>query len=130
MDFTVPNSTLSFHIPDSWLSFCQCGAFQRKIDFYVYPRELDPYTDVVPIGKVEPPLRDAGIPGFQMHRLVPILLGMQSPDGMVPPVEVVQQDSGSYLYRVRNGYHRYYAAIALGFPKVPVTTQIDRSCVR
>jgi hypothetical protein len=96
----------------------------------MYPRELDSDTEIVPIEQVEPPQRDAGILPFKIRRLVPVLFGMQSPDGVIPPIEVVQQDTAAYSYQVRNGYHRYYAAIALGFPKIPVTTKIVRSCAR
>jgi hypothetical protein len=94
----------------------------------MYPRELDPDTDVVPVEQVEPPRRDTGTRDFDIRRLVPVLFGIQSAHGVVPPIEVEPQSSGVYAYRVRNGYHRYYAAIAMGFPKIPVTLKIVRSC--
>ena len=129
MVFSVPGSIISFDIPDDWWQFCDCTTFRRRTEFYIYPSELDSHTDVVPVEAVEPPRRDAGIEPFQKHRLVAVLLGLQSPHGVVPPVEVIAQNGGHYKYKVRNGFHRYYGSVALGFPRLPVTTGIvSMSC--
>jgi|SRR6185437_7482243 len=130
MVFFVPRSATQFCIPDDWWTLCDCDMFQRKTDFYVYPRELDLHTDIVAIEEVEPPNRDAGTEPFKKHRLVPVLLGLQSQEGVVPPVEVLAQDGGRYRYRVRNGFHRFYASVALGFPKLPVITKLVISCIK
>jgi hypothetical protein len=98
MDFHIPGSPLRFSIPDDWLEFRQCALFQRVADFYMYPRELDPDTDIVAIEQIEPPQRDTGIPPFKIHRLVPVLLGLQSTTGVIPPIEVDQLDTASYRY--------------------------------
>lgn len=129
MVFSVPGSIITFDIPDEWWQFCDCTTFRRRTDFYIYPPELDPHTNVVPVEEIEPPQRDAGTELFQKHRLVAVLLGVQSLNGVVPPVEVLAQNSGHYKYTVRNGFHRFYGSVALGFPLLPVTTGIVRmSC--
>ena len=130
MVFSVPRSTVRFTIPDDWWQFCDCARFHRKADFYIYPPELDLHTNVVAIEDVEPPQRDAGTELFKKHRLVPVLLGLQSQQGVVPPVEVLVQGCGRYKYKVRNGFHRFYGSIALGFPRLPVTTKILIHCVK
>jgi expansin (peptidoglycan-binding protein) len=38
----------------------------------------------------------------------------------LPPIEVDQPLEYSLPYRVRRGFHRYYAAIAVGYRRMPV----------
>jgi hypothetical protein len=127
MKFCVPSSSKVFTIPDDWWQFCDCPSFRRKTDFYMYPPQVDSDVTVVPIDDVQPPERDAGTEQFKKGRLVSVLFGLQSQNGMVPPVEVDEvpaQCAGRYKYRVRNGFHRFYASVALGFPQLPVTTKV------
>jgi hypothetical protein len=130
MMFSVLGSTQAFTIPDLWWTFCECAAFRRTIDFYTYPPELDAHTDVVPIANVEPPQRDDGVPPFIKDRMVAVLVGLQSPHGVVPPIHVCQHNQDGYRYKVLNGYHRFYGAVALGFPKIPVISSPVMYCVR
>jgi hypothetical protein len=60
----------------------------------------------------------------------PVLFGLQSQHGVVPPVEVVPNAGSHYKYKVRNGFRRFYGSVALGFPKLPVTTRFIVSAAK
>jgi ParB-like chromosome segregation protein Spo0J len=48
------------------------------------------------------------------------LLAFVSPECALPPVEVIRAFSGRYDLKIINGYHRYYASVAVGYTKLPV----------
>lgn len=119
MDFVVPGSAVSFTIPDEWWTFCEMTTFRPVSKLYLYTRNCSEAI-VVPITEIEPPVRDAGMPPFRKYKLVPVLLAFTSPGCALPPVPVEQLDTGSYQYRPINGYHRFYASVAVGYPMLPV----------
>jgi len=77
---------------------------------------------MVAMSDVEPPRRDPGIEPFKKYKLVPILFAFRSPECALPPicVQSLPTSRSGYRYRVQNGFHRYYASAAVGFPMVPV----------
>jgi ParB-like nuclease domain len=56
----------------------------------------------------------------EIQALVPVLLGFTSPNCAIPPVRVAKLADNRYVYRVLDGYHRFYASIAVGYSKLPV----------
>jgi hypothetical protein len=119
VDFSIPASTLQFAIPDEWWQFCALNTFRPRSEFYPYARDFTT-VQAVPLTQIEPPLRDADVPPFKKYKLVPVLLGFTSPECAIQPVRVSEQTGGRYTYRVLNGYHRFYASIAVGYLKLPV----------
>lgn len=119
MNFAVPGSTVRFAIPDDWWDFCEMPHFRPTSEFYPYTRACTTAV-AVPIGEIEPPRRDPGIPPFRKYKLVPVLLAFQSPQCALPPVPVQPVSSSPYRYRPIDGYHRFYASVAVGYPKLPV----------
>ena len=89
--------------------------------YYPYPFQLSDSVEVVEITDVEPPTRSDGVSPFKKYKLVPVLLAFRSPECALPPVEVERLPGGGPKYRVVNGYHRYYASVAVGYTKLPVT---------
>jgi hypothetical protein len=61
--------------------------------------------------------------GFERARLVSVLKGIATGADMepVPLLELPQHDIWPvpYQYRVRDGFHRFYASIVAGFESVP-----------
>jgi hypothetical protein len=61
--------------------------------------------------------------GFDRARLISVLKGITMGDEIepVPLIELPTSDfpPAPYRYRVRNGYHRFYASIAAGFECLP-----------
>jgi hypothetical protein len=64
--------------------------------------------------------------GTAHDRVVRILRGFQ-PGDAIPPVEIVEDDSGQHRYRLVNGAHRLYCSLAAGFTHVPAIKGIDWS---
>jgi hypothetical protein len=73
-----------------------------------------PTVQIVPLSEIEPPTRNSAIPPFKKYKLIPVLFGFQSPESPLPPVEVLLKDRpDQFRFTVYNGYHRYYASIAV-----------------
>jgi hypothetical protein len=121
MWFATPDTGIRFEIPDEWWAFADMNAFSPgESGFYPYTPECANEVEVVPLSAVEPPLRASGVPPFKKYKLVPVLFAFASPECAIPPVEVVVVPSTRYRFRVLNGYHRYYASVAVGYTRLPV----------
>ena len=115
MLFVVPGFGNAFEIPDAWWEFCDMSSFKRGSDYYPY----DPgatSVEVLDLRQVSPPQRDPGLAPFRKYKMVPVLLAFTSPECALPPIRVVKTASG---YAVRNGFHRFYASVAVGYKSVP-----------
>ena len=123
MKFATPCGSETFEIPDDWWQFCGMETWRRSSDYYPYS-----YTDadvqnveVVPVGEIEPPRRATAVALLKKYKLVPVLLAFQSPECALPAIQVERADqAGGPLYTVTNGFHRYFASIAVGYPCIPV----------
>jgi hypothetical protein len=65
-------------------------------------------------------MRNSGVPPFKKYKMVPILFALSSPECALPPVEVDALAPAAHRFRLHNGYHRYYASVAVGYPSLPV----------
>jgi hypothetical protein len=121
MRFETPAGLVTFEIPDDWWSFAEMDNFSTKGGrFYAYPPDAQD-VDVVAISDVEPPMRNSGVPPLKKHKMVPILFGLSSPECALPPVEVQALAApAAHRFKVHNGYHRYYASVAVGYPLLPI----------
>ena len=84
---------------------------------------------VVPTLKILPITRDPNIEGFSESgfiedRMTDILRAICE-NKPLPPVQVHELMSGSYRYKIYDGFHRYYASIAAGFSDLPITIKPD-----
>ena len=124
MQFETPVTGTRFEIPDEWWSFADMDSFTLQGGrFYPYHQIMGAPggdVEVVRLAEVEPPLRNEGVPPFKKYKLLQVLFAFQSPEGALPPVEVFLASSGRYRFKVRNGYHRYYASVAVGFAQLPI----------
>jgi hypothetical protein len=120
MHFATPDATVAFEIPDEWWTFAEMDGFSDG-EYYPYPVGQADKVQVVPIAEVQPPLRNKGVPPFKKYKMLPVLFAFASPECAMPAVEVTACSEGPYRYRVQNGYHRYYASVAVGFTQLPVT---------
>jgi len=121
MRFETPAGQVAFEIPDGWWFFTEMDNFSLEGHrFYAYPLHARS-VDVVPLSDVEPPMRNSGVPPFKKYKMVPILFALSSPECALPPVEVdALAAPAAHRLRVHNGYHRYYASVAAGYPLLPV----------
>lgn len=122
MIFTTPGTDHTFEIPDDWWQFTEMRQFHpNSSGFYPYHTTSEP-VELVSIEVVEPPSRGPIIEEFKKYKLVPVLLAFQSPECALPPVQVKRVSSPSkFQYRVHNGFHRFFASVAAGYSKLPVT---------
>jgi hypothetical protein len=122
MWFETPDTGVRFEIPDDWWAFAEMDSFSlNEGGFYPYSFERAHEIEVVSLSDIQPPMRGAHTPPFKKYKLVPILFAFASPECVLPPVEVVAlAPPGRYRFKVLNGYHRYYASVAVGYNKLPI----------
>jgi hypothetical protein len=130
MRYPMPNFPCEFEIPDDWLAEAGMREFKPYDSAYRWTAcslVPDVAVQLIPLAEVEPPRRLLTVPmdrrGFDRGRLVSILRGFVDGDAIeaVPLFEPPQIEFAPvpYRYRVRNGYHRFYASIAAGFGSLP-----------
>lgn len=118
MRFTTPGGQ-PFEIPDEWWACADMDEFATENSYY--PCASGSNIQIVAIGDIEPPSRNPGVAPFKKHKLIPVLFGFRSMESRLPPVKVLRKDpTDRYHFRVYDGYHRYYASIAVGYESLPV----------
>jgi len=120
MRFSFPCLPAEFEIPDEWLAEAGMTGFRPSAPAY---RSTDAGARAIPLRDIEPPFRYPESPldfrGFDRARMVRILSGFVDGDDIEPvPLMVLPQPEylrAPFCYRVRNGFHRFYASVAAGF---------------
>ena len=122
MKFRLPNTDVEFEVPDEWWKFAEMDNFRSASGETYYPYQVECLSPIqlVAIRDVEPPVRKPGLDPFKKYKLVPVLLAFRSPECRLPPVEVTLTSNSEFKYRVLNGFHRYYASVAVGYGYLPV----------
>lgn len=78
-------------------------------------------TAVVAFQEVEPPKRQNGELWFRSKESVIAVLRSMRVGEALDPVEVwSKQKTASQKYLVRDGFHRFYLSLAVGYRKLPV----------
>jgi hypothetical protein len=123
VQFETPGGEVAFEIPDKWWHFAEMDTFSSKGGRF-YPYRLlpgDQEIEAVLLTDIEPPTRNSGVPPFKKYKMVPVLFALSSPECALPPVEVnALVAPAAHRFKVQNGYHRYYASVAVGYPLLPV----------
>ena len=121
MKFTTPNAGKEFDIPDEWWEFSEMTFFQPNSGGFYYCDHFKNNIQVVSLTEIEPPVRNEGIPLLKKEKLVPILFAFRLQENPLPPVEVHRLTTPSlYKFRIHNGYHRFYASVAVGYTMLPI----------
>lgn len=125
MRFQTPRRDIEFTIADEWWSFSEMETFDSGPGtYYPYTRSAKG-VQIIELSQVEPPQRTDGVSPFKKYKLVPVLLAFQSPECGLLPIEVCEAHESGYRYRVTNGYHRYYASVAVGYTNLPVIVRAE-----
>lgn len=119
MFFRHPSEVIEFEIPNAWLRSANAESFQRTAEFFSATSDPKWPTVHVSIEKVVAPARDPSVEGLREERTVSILRAVVS-GVAIPPLEVHQPPQSDRLV-VRDGFHRYFISVALGFPMLPVS---------
>lgn len=120
MKFRHPFETIEFEVPDAWLEAATAVGFRPSEPAYVATGVPNWPTVNVPLAEVEAPRRDQGILGLREGRSISIMRAMVTGQPL-PPLEVHHRPGERNRVAVRDGYHRYYLSIALGYVMVPVS---------
>jgi hypothetical protein len=120
MQFRTP-AGVPFEIPDEWWECADMHGFSTGGSRFYPCLPSSQNVQIVALSEIEPPTRNSAIPPFKKYKLIPVLFGFQSPESPLPPVEVLLKDPpNQFRFTVHNGYHRYYASIAVGYQYLPV----------
>jgi hypothetical protein len=119
MRYAMPHFPCEFDIPDDWLVEAGMTGFAPTTIAYRSSSNAHP----IPLVAIEPPSRVLTVPkdgcGFERARLVSVLKGIVTAAEIepVPLLELPVYEFGpnTYRYRVRDGFHRFYASIVAGF---------------
>jgi hypothetical protein len=123
MYFPMPHLPCEFEIPDEWLA--EAGVAGFVPDRVAYRSGSAQHALLT---AVEPPPRLVGYPlswrGLDQVRFIRILKWMVT-NTEIEPVPVVampyvELGSSPYAFRVRDGVHRFYASVAVGFSHLPI----------
>ena len=104
----------SMEIPPAWLVEAGLQNFVTSSTSYrcTAPHDLIPLTDIERVVRIRPLDAD----GFCHERMIRVLIGIR----VVPPVPVEAIQLGQRrMYRLRDGTHRFYASLTLGFSHLP-----------
>ena len=93
--------------------------FKPRGQFYRCAEVVSDREGALTLSVIEPPVRNPGVSAFDEFRLRKILSGIASESAM-PPIEIFATANRRYRYRVHDGYHRFYASAAAGFPCIPI----------
>jgi hypothetical protein len=105
-------------IPPEWLSD---AGLQHFVTTGLSFRCTAPHV-LIPLSHIERVVRSLPLDGngFCRERMMRLLVGIHDCDDIVPPVPVEPIElSQCRMYRLRDGTHRFYASLTLGFSHLP-----------
>jgi hypothetical protein len=119
MRYAMPSFPCELEIPDDWLAEAGIAGFTPTTRAY---RSSSDAVEV-PLTDIEPPHRVLRVAkdwrGFDRCRFVSVLNGILTAAEIEPvrllELPVYEFGPNTYRYRVRNGFHRFYASIIAGF---------------
>jgi hypothetical protein len=124
MRFPLPLLPAEFELPDEWWVEAGLMGFTSRGRAY----GSTAIAVLVPLREIEPPPRNPERPlswrGFDRARMISVLVDIAT-GAEIAPVSVVRLPEvefppSPYRYRVRDGFHRFYASVAAGFECLPV----------
>jgi hypothetical protein len=119
MRYAMPSFPCEFEIPDDWL--IDAGAVGFIPTTTAYRSSSD--AVLVPLAVIEPPYRLLTVTkdwrGFDRTRFISVLKGIVTAAEIEPvpllELPVFEFAPNTYRFRVRNGFHRFYASIVARF---------------
>lgn len=121
MQFRVPDRPIEFDIPDEWLKAANAREFSPKTRGYLASSDLRWPTTLIRLSEIAAPVRNVGVRTLDEERTVSILRAITSGQTL-PAIEAdIPPQASQFKYRVRDGYHRFYVSVALGFSHLPLS---------
>jgi hypothetical protein len=121
------SQTVQYDVPDEWWRFCDLDTWHPQSEFYPSLDLNDDTVHVVPLAEIQPLVRDLGSgSAFRKYKLIPVLLRFQSPECLLPAIDLVRvYGAAPYVYRLKNGFHRYVASLMVGYKSIPARIEQD-----
>jgi len=119
MRFIVPNTELDFYINgEVWAEFASDKSATIDFSYTFFQSDC---AQLVPIDSIAPPLRDGNKIWFRDQKTVLSLLHAIKNKDEIPPIVVWGRGRKiNNLYSVRDGFHRFYLSIAMGYQFIPI----------
>jgi hypothetical protein len=123
----VASSSIQYDVPDEWWYFCGLDTWHPQGEYYPSLDLNDDGVDVVALADIQPMTRDLGDGSpFRKYKLVPVLFRFQSPECLLPAIDLVPvYGAAPYRYRIKNGFHRYAASLIVGYKSIPARIEAD-----
>ena len=113
------HNDLEIELSDEWWAEVGMDDFVPKEKTYCVKRVDSREVHEVSFEEVAPVCRATGVDLLKRERTVQILIGFQKGEA-IPPVEIIKvRAGGKYLYKLKNGTHRFYCSLVAGFSHVP-----------
>ena len=110
-------------VPQEWIAAAEMESFTPGEQSFTALAEDRFPISVVSVDLVQPPKRKRGVVGLNRERSISILNAFRM-KAALPAIEVDEAPNlGQYRYRVRDGYHRFHLAVAVGYSKLPVSVR-------
>lgn len=119
MKFSIPNSGINFSLNCEELLEKNLNFFQTKEISYEF--KVGDGVQLIELFRISPPFRDGQKIWFRDDETVLMLLRSMKNKEQLPPISV--WSLGKKLrdfYSVRDGFHRFYLSIAMGYTHIPI----------
>lgn len=119
--------SVHYELPDDWWTFCDLDTWHPRGEFYPSLDLNDDAVQVVPLADIQPMMRtlESGL-AFRKYKLIPVLLRFQSPECLLPAIDLIPvHGAAPYKYRLKNGFHRYLASLAVGYKAIPARIEAE-----
>jgi hypothetical protein len=123
MNFSLKHPPFEFEIPDEWWNAAKMPGWKPETSSFAASSDASFPTILISIDEAEPPIRGPGIKCFFPNQMVPILKAFRN--GIeLPPIQVHRPpEIRNFSYQIRDGFHRFYASVAVGFSQLPVSVR-------
>ena len=121
MKYILSPQSVEFEIPDEWLEVTGANKFKPNEPAYETSSDDDYPTEIMSFSKLQAPIRNPSVTGFVKERMISLIECILAGKAL-PPVEVHLKPDES-TYKVKDGYHRFYLSVALGFHSLPVSVR-------
>jgi hypothetical protein len=120
-------------LEDDWLISAGATDFVPTASAYMVDQTLckDRRLCLICIEDIGPVRRAPGVPYFNAkdgltakERAIQILRGFVNGDAL-PPVELLKTSAGEHAFELKDGLHRLYLSLAVGFTHVPAIAGFD-----
>jgi hypothetical protein len=118
MDCTVPHSNRKFVVPNEWWTDAGMDGFVPNSEYY--PTRKSSGFEIVAVEDVEPPERTIEMFWRDRESVLEVLRKIRTGEEQEPIVVWSKEKRGTKNFMVKDGFHRFYLSIAIGYRKIPI----------